>query len=228
MKICILMCGLKRTYDDVKLTFHDNFINVLLVKGVEIDTFVHSDAEIDLYNLKGSIISSPEEHPNIPIQFSRFHECYFKSVVPYMTTTGTKYDFFVCVRPDNYYFKNCIVKNIDEWDTHRINVRMRIYPTPLDFIYQTGYIERGVETIDDQFYIIPNEIANTAFLIEKGEHPILCKCDWNEGMLTKLWNSHNIQFTLFPINTMIYNWQHDPHKRIYNTRKRIEDSYIHS
>jgi len=52
------MCGLKRCYEEVKLSLHDNFINVLLNDGHEVHSFVHSNLHINIYNLKGIITSN--------------------------------------------------------------------------------------------------------------------------------------------------------------------------
>ena len=83
MKICILLCGLKRTYDEIKYSLHNNLISILKNKDTEIDSFVHSDKPIEVFNLKGSIISEPNKYENIPIQFSRFIECYQNLVLPF-------------------------------------------------------------------------------------------------------------------------------------------------
>ena len=56
MKICILNCGLKRCYDEVSTSLHENLINVLLKDGNEVHSFVHSDKKLDIYNLKGEMI----------------------------------------------------------------------------------------------------------------------------------------------------------------------------
>lgn len=230
MKLCILMCGLKRTYEEVKASLHNNLINVLLSQNAEIDSFVHSDKPIEIFNLRATITSIPKNNENIPIQMSRFNECYTDIVLPYMNKHKIKYDFFICLRPDNFYFKNCLGKKISEWNTNKINIRMRIYPTNLNLIYQTGYLTKGVETVDDQFFIIPKIIANIAFSIKKGQYPILCENDWNEGKLTKLWNSNNLKFQIFPINSMIYYRilaiLDTRCQNIYKNRKRIESGTL--
>ena len=51
MKICILNCGLKRCYDTVSSSLHENLINVLLKDGNEVHSFVHSDKPLNIYNL---------------------------------------------------------------------------------------------------------------------------------------------------------------------------------
>ena len=116
MKICLLMCGLKRSYEEVNLSLHENFINILLNDGNEVHSFVHSDQPIqNIYNLKGTIISNSlnkknisEKNPNIPYQMRRFNECYHNLIIPFMDENNIKYDFFICSRPDNLYFKNSI------------------------------------------------------------------------------------------------------------------------
>ena len=73
-------------------------------------------------------------------------------------------------------------------------------------------------------FIIPKKIANIAFSIKYGNFPILVKGSLNEHKLTKLWNSNNLKFNLFPINVMIHNWRFDENKKIYRKRKKIESS----
>jgi hypothetical protein len=215
------MCGLKRNYEEIKSTLHDHLISDLQSQNAEIDSFVHCDKPIELLNLRGAITEDPEKYENITIQIARFHECYHKLVLPYMNKHKIEYDFFVCTRPDNIYFEKCLKRTICEWDKNKINTRMRIYPTNLNLIYHTGWLNHGIETVDDQFFIIPKNIANLAFSVKYGKHPILCEVDWEEGKLTKLWNSYNLKFELLPINTMIYNWKYDCGK-IYDFRKKIE------
>jgi hypothetical protein len=222
MKICLLICGLKRTYEKVKSTLYDYLISDLQSQNAEIDSFVHSDKPIKSLNLRGTITKKPKHHTQIPIQMIRFHECYYNLVLPYINKHNIKYDFFICVRPDNIYFENCLIKKICDWSTDKINTRMRMYPTDLNFKYHTGYLNKDIEIVDDQFFIIPETIANSAFSVKYGEHPILCKNNWNEGKLTKLWNSHNLKFQLLPINVMIYNWSFDKKKKLYKKRKQIE------
>lgn len=231
MKICLLICGLKRCYEEVKLSLHENIINVLLNDGHEIDSFVHSDQDIqDIYNLKGIIISNSEIpikknlDITIPYQICRFNECYYNLVLPFMNENNITYEFFIVTRPDNFYFKNCLMKKINEWDINKINIRMRFYPKKMNLEYHTGYLSKrkGDEVVDDQFFIIPKKIANIAFSIKYGNFPILVKGSFNEHKLTKLWNSNNLKFNLFPINVMIHNWRFDENKKIYRKRKIIE------
>ena len=218
------MCGLKRNYEEVKLSLHENLINILLNDGIEIHSFVHSDKSIEIFNLKGIITSAPKKYPNIPYQICRFNECYHNLVLPFMDKNNIQYDFFICTRPDNFYFQYCLLKKIYDWDINKINIRMRRYPKKLDLIYHTGHIDIGNEVVDDQFFIIPKKIANIAFSIKRGNFPIIphnCHA-WGEGQLTDLWNSNNLKFKLFPINVIIHNWRHDKSKKIYNDRKKLE------
>tara|TARA_B100001094_G_C18140711_1_gene777695 strand:+ start:762 stop:1484 length:723 start_codon:yes stop_codon:yes gene_type:complete len=240
MKICILNCGLKRCYDEVSTSLHENLINVLLKDGNEVHSFVHSDKKLDIYNLKGEMIGDALSYsdttakaPNslIQPQFSRFSELYNGTVIPFMKKNDIKYDIFICTRPDNFYFKNCMMQKIDECDMNKINVRMRIYPERLSLEYHTGVLDlpsklSGEVIIDDQFFIIPKKIANTAFLIKKGDFPVLVGEGSNEQCITRLWNSHNLEFKPLPVNIMIHNWKYDSRKDIYKRRKQMEENNI--
>tara|TARA_B100001250_G_C19485924_1_gene650790 strand:- start:1 stop:747 length:747 start_codon:yes stop_codon:yes gene_type:complete len=237
MKICILNCGLKRCYDTVSSSLHENLINVLLKDGNEVHSFVHSDKPLNIHNLKGTITSDAKTYPDpsanaanacIPHQFSRFSECYYNLVVPFMDENDIKYDFFICTRPDNFYFKNCMMKKIDECDMSKINVRMRIYPEILNLEYHTGVLEppsklSGEVIVDDQFCIIPKKIANIAFSVKHGNFPVLVGEGSPEQSFTRLWNSNNLGFKLLPINVMIHNWRHDGGQKIYKKRKEFEE-----
>ena len=222
VKICILMCGQKRKFDQVKKTFQENLINYLLNQNVEIDTFSHSDEPLELFNLKGKICKKlPHLKKNLPILFLRFVECYQYLVKPYMQKNNIKYDFFICTRPDLIYFENCL-EEISMWDKNKINTRMRFYPTFLNLHHQTGYLDKGPEIVDDKFFIIHNNLMEKAFCLKYGNYPIKSKNNWidnwNESRITKLWNSNNINFKLLYLNAMIYNWRYDKNKNIYNKR----------
>lgn len=218
------MCGLIRNYEEVKSTLHKYLLSDLQSQNAEIDSFVHSDKHIEILNLRGKIIKADIPRiANIPVSTLRFHECYYKLVLPYMKKHKIEYDFFLCIRPDQIYFKNCLKKNISEWSKDKINIRMRLYPTQLNLIYHTGFLTKGIESVDDQFFIISKNIADLAFSIKFGNHPILCKTSCcPEGQLTKLWNSNNLKFELLPVNVMIHNWRFDKHKMVYTKRKEIE------
>lgn len=226
MRLCILLCGLKRTYEQVKISLQENLINVLLQQSELLDVFVHSDEAIKVVNLRGQITKLPLVYESIPPSFSRFNECYYKLILPYMLRNNLEYDYYICTRPDNFYFKHCLKLQINEWDKNKVSVRMRYYPKKLNLFRHTGYLSKGIETVDDQFYIIPKKIADSAFSLITGTYPILSKIPWNEGDLTRLWNSNNIQFTTFPINVIIHNWSHDRDKRIYNQRLLIQEKQI--
>ena len=228
-KVCILICGLKRDFKKIKKNIKSNFLDQLDINNISYDIFVHSDKFIKISNLKGNIIKNPKQYYNIsiPRQFSRFHECYYKLIKPYMNINKIEYDFFICTRPDNYYFKNCLIR-IQEWDDNKLNVRMRNYPHSLDLIYHTGILgKKNYEIIDDQFFIVPKKIADLAFSIKKGGKPILCqKNGWNECKITRLWNSNKLEFKLLPINIMIYNWKYDKNKYFFNKRIDIQKHYL--
>ena len=121
----------KRDYDKMKSDFHTFLLDDLTSQEASIDSFVHSDELIEVLNLRETITGNPKRYENIPIQFSRFNECYYNSVLPYMNKNKIEYDFFVCTRPDNIYFQNCLEK-IKNWSKDEINVRMRRYPNDLD------------------------------------------------------------------------------------------------
>lgn len=218
IKICILICGQKRGFDQVKKSFQENVINNLLKQNVEIDSFSHTDEPIELFNLKGKICKKkPELYKNFPILFLRFYECYNNLVKPYILKNNVKYDFFICTRPDLIYFENCL-EEISMWDKNKINSRMRVYPNLLPLHYQTGYLDKGIETIDDTFFIIHNNLIEIAFTLDYGNYEIKSKNDWDEGKITKLWNSNNIKFKLLYLNAMTHNWRFDKDKKIYNKR----------
>jgi hypothetical protein len=100
--------------------------------------------------------------------------------LPFIEKNNIIYDFFICIRSDNIYFKNCINTKISAWNTNNINVRMRLYQTKLNLLYHTVYLGNDPEIVDYQFFIIPNKIAHFAFSIKKGNYSVLSTNKWNE------------------------------------------------
>ena len=239
MKICIMMCGLKRSYDVAQDSLHKNLINNFTAQGAQVDVFTHSDQSLNVKYLRGYIVNphlipeSSQNHANrwkltsaeqgkdvFTVQMMRLFECFNKLVCPYSIKHKRSYDFIICIRPDYYYFENCL-KPISKWSRIALSVRMRGYPTDLPLKYHTGILEPGKSIVDDQFFIIPAGLAYKALSGTYGPHRSLCDYPFAEGRLTRLWQSNNLQFNLLAFNGMIHNWWKDKDGQILKDRTRI-------
>ena len=225
MKLCILMCGLKRSFDEVKNTLYEHIFDKFLKQNATIDVFIHTDKKIEIKYLKGSIIKNIQRnaHVNgIPFpQFIRQCECYKNLIIPYMKKNNIEYDFYICIRPDYIYFKNCI-EDINKWNKDKVNSRVRCYPTLLPFNYHTGFLngpKNEPELYDDQFFIIPKKIVSKALSINTSVK--FKRVTWGELMLTKIFKSKNIEFHIIPLNAMLHNWKHDKKNIIYKKRCKL-------
>ena len=229
MNICILLTGEVRSFASIKDSFINNFLQKLIEQNANIDIFANTNRPVNVPYLKDSIIRKKYKvgsELKREIQFQRTHDCYYNLVKPYMEKNNVDYDFFIKVRPDLIFFKNALVP-IEYWSTENINVRVRGYPYDVTFFYMSyKQLHSGSLLPDDQIYIVPKKIVNKAFDIEYGPNIYdanqKIKNDWAEGLIAKLFMSHNLKYHLLPMNVIIHNWQWDRDKSQFNKRKSLE------
>jgi hypothetical protein len=239
MKICIMMCGLKRSYDVTQASLHKNLIDCLTEQGAHVDIFTHSDQFLNVKYLRGYTVNPhlmPEGSPShmnrwkvtktkqgwdvFTVQMLRLFECFNKLVLPFSIKHKRNYDFIICIRPDYYYFENCL-EPISKWSKDRLSVRIRGYPIDLPLKYHTGIVDKGESIVDDQFFIIPGKLAQLALAGVYGNHHVLCNSTLIEAKLTRLWESNNLKFNLLAFNGMIYNWKADKDGIVLKARTRM-------
>jgi hypothetical protein len=215
-RIAIMIIGEKRSFENIKNEIENNLILNLEHQNAIVDVFINTNLDISINNLISinkfnnfDKLSSIINH-----QIYRCYICY-EEIKLYMKNNNINYDFFIKIRPDLRIFKNGIPPIIS-WDTNKINVRMRVYPEYLNMLCVPNFYAQGPATVDDQIFIVPKDIADKAFLIDKGNYKEICNCGWNEGKLTRIWESHNIKFKITPINAIINNWKYDKNKEKLN------------
>ena len=143
---------------------------------------------------------------NIHMQINRLHRLYYKIIKPYQEKNNIQYDYFIKIRPDFVFYRNCIPP-IDKWNSKKISCRMRVYPTKISRLYFPTFFEIGQEVIDDQFFIIPKYLEEYAFRIDYGNYPKKTTLNYQEAIQTKLWNSHNIKYELIYVNGTLNKWK---------------------
>ena len=221
-RIAIMIIGEKKSFENIKNEIENNLILNLEHQNAIVDVFINTNLDISINNLISinKFNNFDKLTPIINHQIYRSYICY-EEIKVYMKNNNINYDFFIKIRPDLRIFKNGIPPIIS-WDSNKINVRMRVYPEYLDKLCVPNYYAKGPATVDDQIFIVPKDIANKAFLIDKGNYQEISNCGWAEGKLTRLWESHNIKFKITPINAIINNWKYDKKKHKLNTCLQIE------
>ena len=205
-----MIIGLKRSYNECKKQIEHNLLSPLIKKCKSVDVFISSDEIIDIKNKRGEIIENKNIdhniHKQIHKQIHRLHSLYYKIIKPYQKKKNIQYDYFIKIRPDFVFYKNCI-PSIDKWNSEKISCRMRVYPTEVPRLYRTIYFDIGQEIIDDQFFIIPKYLEEYAFRIDYGNYHKKIRLNYPEAMQTKLWNSHNIKYELIYVNGTLNKWK---------------------
>lgn len=239
-RIAVLFIGLKRSFDEIYQQYIlTNFLNPLITDYgcSKVDIFVSSDQRLDFSGLGENItvvdqIFSPYPQPPqnseslnerlYNAQIYRLSECF----EAFLKTNVDGYDFAIKVRPDFLFFRNPLPP-IKNWSRTTINCRMRIYPQYLSSLFYSGYLNIGEETVDDQFFIIPQKLFDLSFKYTKGKKLTGRSYeDWPEAHQTELWHSNGVNCSLLPLNGYIHNFRFDPYGIILKKHKLIEKMRI--
>lgn len=208
--IAIMIIGLKRSYNECKEQIDNNLLSPLIEKSKSVDVFISSDEIIDIKNKRGEMIENKNIDNNIDnninMQIYRLHRLYYKIIKPYQKKNNIQYDYFIKIRPDFVFYRNCIPP-IDKWNSKKISCRMRAYPNKIPRLYIPTFFDLGQEMIDDQFFIIPKYLEEYAFRIDYGNYPKKTTSNYAEAKQTKLWNSHNIKYELIYVNGTLNKWK---------------------